>query len=215
MSDCMNAEVRDALPDLVHGRLDELNTATMTAHVESCEDCRAELALLKSVRESAPLVPSMNVERIAAAIGNYGGASALSHAPAQHQARRSWSYGLMATLAAAVFVIGSVTLNGRDEQPDLASSVVAVNSAAANSVVASTHTPAVAEPANATTNDVQPLAKFNSGNRVASISLVGGTQDLSDAELETLLADLDTMDGMPAAEPQSIITTIENIDGGE
>src|SRR5215204_1696835 len=104
----MNAEVRDALPDLVHGRLDQLNTATMKAHVESCADCRAEMALLKSVRESAPLIPPMNVERIAAAIGNYGGASALSHAPARQAPVRSWSYGLMAALAAVAFVIGGI-----------------------------------------------------------------------------------------------------------
>ena len=51
--------------------------------------------------------------------------------------------------------------------------------------------------------------------QVASLSFVGGTQDLSEAELETLLAELDTMEGMPAAEPQPVITTIENIDGGK
>ncbi len=215
MSDCMNTEVRDALPDLVHGRLDQLNTATMKAHVESCAGCRAEVALLKAVRESAPLFPPMNVERIAAAIGNYGGASALSHAPARHLPRRSWSYGLMATLAAAVFVIGGITLNGRGVERAALPTTVASNTMAGNSVVGSGQPATAAESPTAVTKDVRPFVKSTARSEVASLSFVGGTQDLSESELETLLSELDTIEGMPAAEPQSVITAIENIDGGE
>ena len=57
MNDCVNAEARDALPDLLHGRLSELDTATMKAHVESCADCRAELELMRAVRSSARITP--------------------------------------------------------------------------------------------------------------------------------------------------------------
>lgn len=215
MSDCMNTEVRDALPDLVHGRLDPLNTATMKAHVDSCADCRAEVALLKAVRESAPLVPPMNVERIAAAIGNYGGASALSHAQARHLPRRSWSYGLIATLAAAVFVIGGITLNGRGVERAASPTTVASNTTAGNSSGGSGQAATVAESPASVTKDVQPLVKSTVESQVASLSFVGGTQDLTESELETLLSELDTIEGMPAAEPLSVITTIENIDGGQ
>jgi len=55
MNDGVNAEFRDALPDLLHGRLNALDRATLTAHVESCADCRAELALLGEARASAPV----------------------------------------------------------------------------------------------------------------------------------------------------------------
>ena len=214
MSDCMNTEVRDALPDLVHGRLDQLNTATMEAHVESCAECRAELALLKAVRESAPLVPPMNVDRIAASIGNYGGASVMSHAPERHTPRRSWSYGLMATLAAVIFVVGGVVISNRGDVQS--TTTVASQPATTTSVVASSQ-PATVPTSSAAevTKEVQPSVISAAETQVASLSFVGGTQDLSEAELETLLAELDTMEGMPAAEPQPVITTIENIDGGK
>src|SRR6476646_7099815 len=68
MNDCMNAEVRDALPDLMHGRLSDLNTVTMKAHVETCADCREELRLLEEVRASAPLAPRIDVSTIVAAL---------------------------------------------------------------------------------------------------------------------------------------------------
>ncbi len=213
MSDCMNTDVRDALPDLIHGRLDGVNTATMNAHVESCADCRAEMALLKSIRESAPLVPPMNIERIAAAVGSYGGAPALSHALARHPARRSWSYGLTAALAAVVFVIGAITLNGRGVDRGSAPTAVATNITVGNSDAAPGHAAtAIASPA-VVTEELRPSVKSAAEAQVASLSFVGGTQDLTDAELETLLSEMDTMEGMPAAEPQSVNTTIENIDG--
>ena len=215
MSDCMNTEVRDALPDLVHGRLDQLNTATMKAHVESCADCRAELALLKAVRESAPLVPPLNLERMSAAIGNYGGAPVLSHAPARHTPRRGLTYGLMATLAAVVFVIGGIAVNNRgDVQSVASSSNVASQATIGGSVAGSTESAGISESPAGVTKDVQPLVKPAEETQVASLSFVGGTQDLSETELETLLSELDTMESMPAAEPQAVITTIEDIDGG-
>ena len=48
---------------------------------------------------------------------------------------------------------------------------------------------------------------------VASLSLVGSTNDLSDEDLETLVAALDGIDAMPSAEPGSVTTTVEDIDG--
>ena len=50
MSECMNAGLRDALPDLLNGKLSELDSATLSAHVEGCLDCRSELELLREVR---------------------------------------------------------------------------------------------------------------------------------------------------------------------
>src|SRR3954470_9738009 len=68
MNDCMNAEVRDALPDLMHGRLSDLDKVTMGAHVETCADCREELRLLQEIRASAPIAPRIDVTRIVAAL---------------------------------------------------------------------------------------------------------------------------------------------------
>jgi hypothetical protein len=51
--------------------------------------------------------------------------------------------------------------------------------------------------------------------QVASLSLVGSTSDLSDADLELLVAELDAMESLPAEEPQSFTNTVEDIGSDE
>ena len=77
MTECINTEVREALPDLLNGRLSVLDTATMNAHIEACAECRAELELLREIRGSR-IVPRMDAARIAAAIAPYGGSSVVA-----------------------------------------------------------------------------------------------------------------------------------------
>jgi hypothetical protein len=43
------------------------------------------------------------------------------------------------------------------------------------------------------------------------LSLVGGTDDLSDADLEKLVSDIETIDAIPAAEPQSVTATVDDM----
>ena len=222
MNDCVMTEVRDALPDLAHGRLSELDTATMNAHVESCADCRAELALLREVRDAAPLAPSMDAARIASLLPPYGGAAVVRHLPVEPAQQSAWRYSLLAVSAAAVFVIGGLTFSSMKNQTGRDASSIAASttplSVAAPSE-GSTNSPATegvvaATPATTTTNE-RARAMAAGEQQVASLSLVGGTQDLSESELETLLAELDGMDSIPAAEPQSVTLSVEDIEGGQ
>jgi Putative zinc-finger len=222
VNDCVMTEVRDALPDLAHGRLSELNMATMTAHVESCADCRAELALLREVRDSAPLAPAMDAARIASLLPPYGGAAVVRHLPVEPVRKSAWRHSLLAVSAAAVLVIGGLTFSSLKNQTDRSGSSVAASAtspAAGPAPEASANSPAterVIAPARSTTTKNEPARSIAAGeNQVASLSLVGGTQDLSETELETLLAELDGMDSMPAAEPQSVTLTVEDIEGGQ
>jgi putative zinc finger protein len=50
MNDCMNAEIRDQLPELVHDRLDAARRAEILLHVEACAECRDEIELLRAAR---------------------------------------------------------------------------------------------------------------------------------------------------------------------
>lgn len=68
MTECRYPEITDSLPDLLHGRLGEVDTATLTAHVESCAACRAELVLLSEVRATARLSPRIDVDRVVASL---------------------------------------------------------------------------------------------------------------------------------------------------
>ena len=67
MTDCPNAELRDLLPDLLHDRLDGATRTRVEAHLRGCEECRGELALLRSLRAVAP-TPRLDVAGIVAAL---------------------------------------------------------------------------------------------------------------------------------------------------
>jgi hypothetical protein len=194
--------VRDALPDLLHGRLSALDTATMKAHVESCAECRAELELLREVKASAPIAPTLDYSRIAASLPAYAGVEV--SAPSRTHVRPSFrNIALIAASAVVAFTGWSLTRSSDFTRSVLSPSAVASAPAAVvASPTAAVTSPAVSKPAT-------ELVKGET--QVASLSLVGSTQDLSDADLEQLVSDLDGLDALPAAEPQSVTPSVEDI----
>ena len=50
MNNCMDTEIQEMLPDLLHGTLAADTRARVEAHVASCEQCREELAVLRTVK---------------------------------------------------------------------------------------------------------------------------------------------------------------------
>ncbi len=217
MTDCVNTEVRDALPDLLHGRLSGLDTATMTAHVESCADCRAELALLRELRTSAPFAPRMDAARIASALPAYGGV-AIVIAPTSRPARASaWRSLTLVASAAIVVALGALAVTNLRTAPDDASAPV-VASAPPATVIAVPETAGAANaplPAPSHPAAKVPTRAASTERAVASLSFVGGTHDLTESELETLIAELDGMQSIPAEEPQSVTLSVEDIEGGQ
>jgi predicted anti-sigma-YlaC factor YlaD len=71
VTDCTNAELRDLLPDVLHGSLTAADRARVEAHVAACSDCRAELALLQRVFASYP-APHVNASAVVGSIASYG-----------------------------------------------------------------------------------------------------------------------------------------------
>jgi hypothetical protein len=208
VNDCVNAEVRDALPDLMHGRLSALDTVTMTAHVESCADCRAELELLRTVKTEARLAPRIDAARIAAAIPAYGAVDPL-RAPAHQKSIYSRIGGLRIAVAAVMIAAAGFIAKSNDVHfgaaPRTASEsaprVVAAEPVESPSAVS----PATVASAAVVTTTPAPAAQ------PASLSLVGSTSDLSDTDLEQLVASLDNIDTMPSAEPQSVTPIVEDM----
>jgi anti-sigma factor RsiW len=201
VNDCVNVEVRDALPDLLHGRLSEIDSATMNAHVESCADCRAELEIMRETILRAPIAPRIDAARIAADIRPYASA-VIASKPASIFMRMS---AVRVLAAAGLVAIGAWALtvdgwNSAATQKTAATSHAAVPSDAGQSGINASSTEASSGEVSSTAAETQ----------VASISLVGNTSDLSDADLEQLVADLDEMDALPSAEPQSITITGED-----
>lgn len=215
MNDCMETGVRDALPDLLHGRLSSLDRATVTAHVEGCADCRNELELLKQVRGSGPIVSRIDVARIVAALPaprpSAGDLVVLPASDATRPARR-W-YGLNALAAAALLVVGGLTF--ATTRPGDAVVPSHRSSAAQTRETPSVRSqPAVAEAAAVSVATV-PLAQRGAAerSRPASLSLSGGVQDLTDEQIETLLNDLDKAEAMPSAEPEAISIAADDGEG--
>src|SRR6266508_4285690 len=121
MIDCVSTEMRDALPDVIHGGLDPAKLAEVEAHVASCAQCAAELELLKAVVASRPAAPPIDVQRIVAALpvaakqglllhrGNAEPASAAR--PAVMRPKSIWTHpALRIAAAAAVVAAGALSL---------------------------------------------------------------------------------------------------------
>jgi anti-sigma factor RsiW len=70
MNDCQNTEIREVLPELVNGALSEIDSSRVVMHLDGCDDCSAELAIIRAVRGSAAAAP-VNVAHIVAAIPPY------------------------------------------------------------------------------------------------------------------------------------------------
>ena len=194
LRDCENAEMRDRLPDLMHGRLPEPERASVAAHVASCADCTAELALLERTRAELARAPKVDVERIASVIPRAMRATARQRVPLHRRSSMR-----IAASAAFIVVAGSAlaVALGRDEGGvgSWSGGVVAVSPSDSAGVA---RTPVRdAEPRVVATTP----ARSTNGSR--GMSLGGGVGDLSEVEMESLLAALESFDGVPAAEPQA------------
>lgn len=207
MNDCPNADVRDLLPDLVHGRLDEATRAMVESHVGSCADCGEELALLMDLRASMERTPALNVAAIAAAVPVY-----------RVPVRRSW-VGWRTAAAVTLFVAGgsSVIVMQRvsTHQPD---SVIVEDKLIVPSDVAPTvaerssgaqlTTPSEAPPVVTTGPQEVPKVAPPAPSRAPverELAMSGGTlTDLSDRELALLLKDIESLDAVPSIDVESV-----------
>jgi len=99
MSECRDIEVRERLPEYLHGRLSASARAIVDAHLSACAECREELELLRSVRAAYALEPAVNVGAIVKAL------------PRPRQRRVSRNSTLLRIAAAISFVsLGGVSL---------------------------------------------------------------------------------------------------------
>src|SRR5690349_19384311 len=68
MFECADVEMRELLPDLAAGTLDDGTRARVERHVASCAECRSELETLRLVRSAYVATPTVDVRRIVAAL---------------------------------------------------------------------------------------------------------------------------------------------------
>jgi predicted anti-sigma-YlaC factor YlaD len=197
MSDCPNVEMREALPELLHGRLAAAQVAKVREHLAACAECVAELELLERVRRAYATAPAIDTAAIVRALP----APARTHA-APGQARKP-SLGVLRLAAAVVLVItGALVLRtvmgGADKVVDTTELIVSQPDSAP---VTTPDTPAVSTP------------RTQSQPRVLAMT-VSEVDDLEIDELETLLGALDRIDAAPVAEPDTLIGSVRGVGSG-
>jgi anti-sigma factor RsiW len=171
MIDCPNGEMRDRLPDFVHGRLGAVAHAEVAAHTAACAACAAEVALLRDLRVALGGVPSVDVGRIVGALPTPPVRGARVLVPRERHARRfDWR---VAAAVAGIAVIGGSAL-------------------------------------------VVSRARPNGDREIQQVAVrVSMDADLAGAtigELEELLEELESFDGLPAGEPEATLPTPDAVE---
>jgi anti-sigma factor RsiW len=122
MSNCMEREIQEMLPDVLHGTIGPAERARIEAHLATCGPCREELEVLRAVHGAAVFAPSIDVERIARQLPPYG---IMVPAPVERRVRTPVMRWLVAAGFALVAVgAGSVFVN--QDPPATRTAAVAV-----------------------------------------------------------------------------------------
>lgn len=214
MSDCTNGQLRDLLPELMHGTLDAETQRAVEAHVAACPECAEELALLRALRPALSRGPTVDVQRIAAAVN-----ARTTRAPLRSRWRAPFRIAIAAAALLAVGGIGyAIAMRGRitapehtairapaPEKPDTTAPLVAPISTPPRQVAIAP--PHVASPI------AHPLST------VANAGVLDNLSDLTDDDLRALTASLDGLSGLPDADPAPVIdplgaSTDDNSAGG-
>ena len=190
MSDCDNAELRDVLPDLIHGTLAPSVRARVEAHVGACAACRAELDLLRAAHVVLSRTPSLDVGRVVRALPpppNVLGRPRAQGSQARGVAAAAWRRA--AAIAAVVVTGAAVGIATRGPWPRLDRGT-------------STAAPQPAAPAapGRTAPRPQPPAAD-----AGDLMLAAGVQDLDDAQLDAILREIEALDPVPSAEPLPVL----------
>jgi anti-sigma factor RsiW len=203
MTDCPNAEIRDLLPDLVHGRLDAGARADVERHVLHCAECAAEVALLRELRSAFHVAPRVDVAAIIAAVPRY-----------RRQEGRSWiGWRTAATITAlvaggssvAVLQRGGTTLVDSARSMPVATAPSAAPERETTPPVPAPATAARKSPAAASPRIDHPATRQETvpvHDAVRRELAVGGgaMNDLNDRQLTSLLKDIESLDGLPTLE---------------
>lgn len=191
MNDCPNGDIRDLLPDFLHDRLGADERAVVEAHLRGCELCREELTFLRGLRASLRRAPSVDVDRIAAAIPAY-------RAPARQLTTRSWGGWRVAAAVTLLAAGGTSVVVARQGAQATADSAQVVGVDRFDSLPGSTHVPAVVDPAASPSSGPATGAELPAPRELA---LAGGTiGDLDDSELSALIEDIQSLNAVTPVE---------------
>jgi hypothetical protein len=191
MAECAQATMKDLLPDLLHDRLPAALRAEVEAHVSACDDCRAELLILRQV-VAVSASPRVDASRIAAVLPRYRAPSTWQRAMRSTQLRVAAAIVLLAGGAA---VLSNVMRPGNTSE---STRIVARAPARADSSVAVA--PVVGSSAVAATPPVRHVSN--------ELALGETLHDLSDSELRALLDEMGNLEAVTPTETEVVAPAV-------
>jgi len=198
MNKCTEIDIREMLPDLLHGKLDASARARVEAHVASCEECTEELEVLRTVKSAAVFIPPIDVDRVVRQIPPYRLIVPAAQAPAR---TRVVSWLVAASLA--VVVLGGGSLLMIQQKPSAQRVVIhdgPDQQRASSRRMLPKRVPTVAQK--------PPVVPEP---RPHALAMATGVDGLSDGNLRQLMSDMDHFDALPTTEPEPVIS----VDNGD
>ncbi|MGH7652519.1 MAG: zf-HC2 domain-containing protein [Gemmatimonadaceae bacterium] len=192
MNKCVEVEIQEMLPDLLHNSLDTSERARVEAHVAACASCKAELDVLRMVQAAAVFAPRIDADRVVGHIPPYRAIVPVAQAPGRS---RLVSWLVAASLLVVVAGGGSLLMIQQSGSVRGGGGVAHLDSSKATKSVA------INRPDAAPNNPVASTA-----GPVHALALAAGVDDLSDNDLRQLMTDMNNFDALPSAEPEPVIS---------
>jgi anti-sigma factor RsiW len=201
MTDITHDEIRDALPDLLHGNVDADRRAAIENHLRSCAECASELRVLQMVKDAPSFAPMIDAVKVAAAIPPYGGVPV----ERPRAATRKFQWALAA--AAAILIAGTLMLRGVS---------TAVSPAVAPNKVASVPVtlPATTSPATPKAMTAESVRRVPVRSAARELQVATALDGISDVGVEQLTRELNGLDGLPSTEPENL-GVVDTTTGGD
>ena len=197
MNNCMDTEIQEMLPDLLHRTLAADTRARVEAHVASCEQCREELAVLRTVKAAAVFAPIINVDQVVRQIPPYQKIVPAVERPAT---TRVVSWLVAATMAIAVIGGGSLVLARRDVPNNRSAAAIA-------DPPVSIPSPTAPEPTSTSRSGSQSETNLPvAAPHTHALALAADVDGLSDGNLEQLMTEMAQFDALPATEADPVIS---------
>jgi Putative zinc-finger len=204
MNKCIDSDIQEMLPDLLHRTLADDARKRVEAHVATCESCQEDLDVLRAVKSAAVFAPSIDVGLVVQQIPPYRTIVPAIERPA---GARVVSWLVAASLALVVLGGGSVLMI---QSKDSRASNPPTYTQLPNKVATGPQTTkpssdqSVVAPGTFVQKSVAPPHPH-------ALALAADADGLSDGSLVQLMNDMDGFDALPGSEPDPVIS----VDSGD
>lgn len=187
MTEITHDEVREALPELLHGNVDADLRIVLENHLRGCAECGKEMRVLQLVKDAPSFAPRIDAVKVAAAIPPYGGV------PAERPSRSKVIWRMASAVAVVMVVVA--TFVSRTDRAPIAKPARVASAGVTPEVVKTT-------PRSATAPIRAPKPRAAEPARELQVAV--GLDGLSDGSVAQLVKDLDGLDGLPSPEPENL-----------